>query len=286
MPHTQGNNNSCDCGTFFLDVVGRYAPGEVVLLASPQARESNPKIEQAIERTWQEQTLAAEAAGRRLFNGTLARLVCYEPLPHRLELTLGRTTYREFLGTNLHNAVLRYTHGGDVLSDPLGVSAAILTADNYILLGLRSDQVAFHAGRLHPVGGMLELSPDGRPAEPFQAVLDEIEQELGLQRADLLSPLCLGLVRDRKIVQPELVFWMRAAAVASDIRARWSTAHDAHEHTDLAAVRSDATSVIEFIQHRYGDLTPLALATLLLHGQHTWGSGWFTAARGYLRKVV
>jgi len=286
MPHTQGDNNSCDCGTFFLDVVGRYAPGEVAVVASSRERESNPKVEQAIERAWQEQTRQAAAAGRRLFNGRLARLVCYEPLPHRLELTLGQTTYREFLGTNLYNAALRYTYGGDVLGDPLGVSAAILTADNYILLGLRSDQVAFHAGRLHPIGGMLELLPDDRPPDPFQAVLNEIEQELGLQRTDLLSPLCLGLVRDRKIVQPELVFWMRAAAIASDIRAQWSAASDAHEHTDLAAVRSDATSVIEFIQHRTADLTPLALATLLLHGQHTWGSGWFTAARGYLRKVV
>ncbi|MCL2700131.1 MAG: hypothetical protein FWE88_00390 [Phycisphaerae bacterium] len=286
MPHTQGNNNSCDCGTFFLDVVGRYAPGEVVLLPSPRARESDPKIEEAIERTWQEQMARAQREGRRLFDGRLARLVCYEPLPHRLELTLGQTTYREFLGTNLYNAALRYTYGGDVLGDPLGVSAAILTADNYILLGLRSETVAFHAGRVHPVGGMLELTADGTPTEPFQAVLDEIEQETGLQRTDLISPLCLGIVRDRKIVQPELVFWLRASAAASDVRARWPHAHDAHEHTDFVAIRSDATSVIEFIQNRHDDLTPLALATLLLHGQHTWGSGWFTAARGYLRKVV
>ena len=286
MPHTQSSSDSRDCGAFFLDVIGQYAPGEIVLLSSTEQRETHPRVEEIIERTWQEHVALAQQQGRRLFNGRLARLVCYEPLERRLELTMGEVSYREFLGTNLYNAALRYTFGGEILADPLGASAAIVSEDGYVLMGRRSQQVAFHAGLIHPFGGMVELGEDGRVVAPYDAVMAEVLEETGLPRERTDSALCLGIVRDKKIVQPELVFWMKARADVAEVRKLQAASQDAHEHSELIAIRSDSTSVVDFIKKHYAEMTPVATATLLLHGQYVWGSGWFTAARGYLRKVI
>jgi hypothetical protein len=43
---------------------------------------------------------------------------------------------------------------------------------------------------------------------------------------------------------------------------------------------------VSFLEHKFTELTPVCLATLLLHGLRHWGGGWFTSARGYLRSVL
>jgi hypothetical protein len=63
-------------------------------------------------------------------------------------------------------------------------------------------------------------------------------------------------------------------------------AKDAYEHTEVVAVRSEQSSLVNFVQREYAALTPVGVATLMMHGLHHWGSGWFTAARGYLHKVI
>jgi hypothetical protein len=51
-------------------------------------------------------------------------------------------------------------------------------------------------------------------------------------------------------------------------------------------VRDHPASVVSFMEFHIADLTPVALAGLLLHGLHRWGSGWFASTRGYLRSLI
>ena len=92
-------------------------------------------------------------------------------------------------------------------------------------------------------------------------------------------------MRDKHIVQPELIFDVTADADVKDIR-RSPAAGDDEEHSELLIIRDHPAAVVTFMEQNYNDLTPVGLATLLLHGLRHWGSGWFAATRGHLRSVT
>jgi hypothetical protein len=276
-----------DCGAFFLDFVGLFDRDRVQVRWSDSPRPTNPQIESAIEAAWAQQTCLAAEQGRRLYNGRLCRVINCETEGPVLQLTLGEVSYKEFVGTNLTNAQLRYIHGPDVLANPLGVSAAVVTSDGYVLLGRRSDKVFSNAGLVHPVGGIVEPPAEaGMIPDPFQAMTDELYQELAIPAEAVTRNVCLGVVRAKRVVQPEMVFEVHVGAGVEAVRAGSANAPDVSEHDDLVAVRDQPGAVVTYIEKNYSHLTAVAMATLLLHGQRHWGMGWLATARGYLRDVI
>jgi 8-oxo-dGTP pyrophosphatase MutT (NUDIX family) len=285
-PQTSDRDMCCDCGPFYLDVVGRFAPDRIGVIDSPSRRASTPEVDSLIDTTWLAALAEARKTGRHLYDGRLHRLVDYRCEGGVLSLTLGPASFKEFLGTNLTHAYLRHVHGPEMLADVLGVSAAVCTSDGYIVLGRRGAQVASHGGRIHPVGGLMESAGPGQPPpHPADAILRELQEELGITSAEVLSNTCMGMVRDRHIVQPELVFDVRVNVDVQRLR-RFQPAPEHQEHSELIPVRDHPSAVVTFIQRCYDELTPVGLATLLLHGLGQWGSGWFATTRGYLRSVV
>ena len=76
----------------------------------------------------------------------------------RLALTLSNTTYKHFLGTNLTHPELADRYGREILANPVGVSPALLTADNFLMMGRRNASVAYYPNRIHPFAGALDPS--------------------------------------------------------------------------------------------------------------------------------
>lgn len=281
------NGGPRDCGTFFLDVIGQFSPENLIIRWTDQRRPTTPEVDAIIEKTWIEETARAQQTGQKLFDGPLARLAESFAEESRLTLTLGPVGYKEFLGTNLTHANLRYTHGPETLSDALGVSAAVSTRDGFILMGRRSQKVAYHAGRIHPVGGMVEpaKSPTQLP-DPFHTIVKELTEETGLNPKLATECVCLGIVRDKHIVQPELIFDIAVSTEADVLCRSARQAEDRDEHTELVPIRNHPAATVSYMEQHFSELTPVGLATLLLHGLRHWGSGWFAAARGYLRSVI
>ncbi|HUS48299.1 MAG TPA: hypothetical protein VNA25_27505 [Phycisphaerae bacterium] len=278
---------STDCGTFLLDCVGSFTEQQLQVIASPQRRETSPEIDAIIESTWLAELECARQAGRRLYDGQLFRLIDHTCHGQQLTLTVGPVSFKEFLGTNLTHAYLRYLHGPEVLGDVLGVSAAVRSRDGFLVLGRRSQRVAYHAGRIHPIGGVVESAgPDQPPPHPARVMIRELTEEMNLAANDVETILCLGLVRDKHIVQPELIFDVVAGADVSQLRRLRQKQHLTEEHTELLPVRDHPAAVVGFIEQNFRELTPVGLAALLLHGLHHWGSGWFATTRGYLRSVI
>ena len=276
-----------DCGAFFLDFVGQFGPDRVQVLWSDSHRPTNEQIDADIERIWTEQMRIAAAAGRRLYNGQLCRVINCEPQDASLLVTLGDVSYKEFVGTNLTNAQLRYTHGAEVLANPLGVSAAVVTSDGFVLMGRRSNKVLSNAGRIHPVGGMVEKPTEsGKTPDPFAAMTAELFEELALPAEAVTRNVCLGVVRDKRLVQPEMVFEVHVTSGVEAIRDQATRAPDASEHDELVPILDHPGAMVTYVEKNYAQLTPVAMATLLLHGQRHWGMGWFATARGYLRDVI
>jgi hypothetical protein len=277
------HNGSRDCGRFFLDVIGRFEPKRIVTRWSDARRRTSGEVERTIERAWQRASRRAQADGRMFFNGPLCRLIQCDANDRSLTLTIGEVSFKEFVGTNLTHPHLRYVHGPEVLADPLGVSAAVVSRDGFLLLGRRSDRVFAHTGLLHPVGGM--VAPGGRAGavpHPFRSLVDELTEELGLARDAVVQGLCLGVVRDKAILQPELIFDVHLAADVDAIRRAAATAPDGDEHEEFVPVRDNDGAIVGFLESHYQQLTPVALAALLLHGQRKWGAGWFATVLGYL----
>jgi 8-oxo-dGTP pyrophosphatase MutT (NUDIX family) len=187
-----------------------------------------------------------------------------------LTLVLSPTSYKPFLGTNLHNPHLADRFGRDVMANPIGVSALLESSEGFLMLGRRNASVAYYPDRIHPFAGALEPR-DG--SDVFAAVHRELQEELGLAPAHVTDLRCTGLVEDRRLLQPELIFAARSTLARAELERRVV----AVEHHAAWSVPSEASAV----ERAAGDasLTPVAVAGLLLWGRLRFGGEWFERTR-------
>lgn len=133
-----------------------------VELSPAYDRRPLPGGDNAISAAWESRLQAQpwlfDAPKFRLHSATLAPIGSPGP---QLLLRLGLTSYRDFLGTNWASSAawLRQqgaTDWGDkqaYLADPLGVGAALATADNFLVFLRRSQRVAEAPGLVDVPGG-------------------------------------------------------------------------------------------------------------------------------------
>ncbi|HWL93143.1 MAG TPA: hypothetical protein VNT79_06385, partial [Phycisphaerae bacterium] len=150
---------------------------------------------------------------------------------------------------------------------------------NLICYGLRSARVSYHALHVHTFGGSLEAGdrrPDGR-VDPFASVAREIVEELNVRPEELRDLVCAGLIRDREIHQPEMLFEAKIDLTAADLRERWKAAESKDEHDDLVTLPNEPDAVLPFVRS-CGLIAPVAVGALFLHGRLRWGEKWFEQA--------
>ncbi len=275
---------------FSVLMQGRFAAESVRVKLDVSERSTTPALEALIEAEWTPRLADAQREGRLLFNGELLRYVDHRIVESpaatpRFELTVGPTCYRDFVGTNLYNNQRVAEFGWASFSNPVGTTATLLTADGRICYGRRSMQVAFHAGYVHTFGGALE--PGDRDAsgaiDVFDSVSRELHEEVGLRGDELGSLICVGLIRDTEILQPELLFEARVALSTAQLIERWSTAEARDEHHELVDLPDDRDDIVPFIRG-CGKIAPVAVGGLMLHGLHQWGQSWYDAAANELTR--
>ena len=237
---------------FDLRAAGDWLPHQVVVTWTADSRKVVPEVERAIDDAWR---AAAARLGNKLFDGPMCRLEHWSASPERLELTLSRTSYRPFLGTNYANAALADAHGRDVLANPVGLSTILETADGQLLLGRRNDSVAYHPNRVHPFAGALEPHD---PMDVFAEARRELREELGLTAADIAAIRCVGLAEDRALRQPELIFIASTPRTRPELEAQLDRA----EHRAIYAVSAARPEVERALADAV--LTPVAAASLTL----------------------
>lgn len=175
---------------------------------------------QSIERQWQR---LQAVPGLHLFDGPMCRLERFrvEQFANkaaRLVLDVSLTSYRVFLGTNLHGPP---GLPAKACANAIGVSPALQSSDGFLLFGRRGDGVAYYPRRLHPFSGALE--PAGE-ADEISEVPDvfgecrrELREELGLESAGIESIRLLGIVEDETIRHPELILHVRSRLRVDEI---------------------------------------------------------------------
>lgn len=254
--------------------LGDWAESSVSSSWVAGTRRIEPAVEAAIEAAW---GAASAKLGNRLFDGPMCRLEQWQADADRLHLKLSRTSYKPFLGTNMAHPEFASRFGPQVMANPVGVSAILQTADGLLLLGRRNESVAYYPGRIHTFAGCLEPGDGGEDqANVFATARRELGEELSLSPADVAQMRCLGIVEDQKLLQCEVIFFVRLAMARAAVEARL----DAEEHRSAFAV-AGAVDAVEPIVRQRGEvagepaLTPVAVGSLLLWGRHQIGAEWF-----------
>jgi 8-oxo-dGTP pyrophosphatase MutT (NUDIX family) len=271
----RATDDSC-AAPFAAEFAQRYAKNHLTQNWNPAPRPTTPVIEECIGRVWETELALAREGERMLHNGDLIRLVRSRATPTELHLELGPTCYRDFLGTNLHNTATVLRIGEDHLSNPVGISSTVMTRDGFLVFGRRGSRVAFHAGHLHTFGGLLEPSDrdaDGR-LDVFAAAVRELCEELRVSGDEIAEVVVAGLVRDRMILQPELLFEATLTLTRAALTARFDPASPDQEHTGWEIVHDEPEAIVPFLR-RSVPVAPVAAAAMLLHGRHCWGRDWY-----------
>ena len=237
---------------FNLLAAGSWSPEQVTVTWAGSSRKLVPEVERAIEAAWAE---ASGRLGEKLFDGPMCRLEGFAASPDRLELTLSRTSYRSFLGTNYANAHLADIHGREVLANPVGISNVLRTSDDYLLLGRRNDSVAYYPNRVHPFAGALEPR---EPMDVFEEARRELREELNLPADDIADIRCVGMAEDRTLRQPELFFIVATTRTRGELERQL----DETEHRAVYAVAARRGEVERAMADPV--LTPVAVASLAL----------------------
>ncbi len=246
-----------------VHALGRWAPEQIGSQTVPSGFRPTPADTSRVEKSWAAALAEASRAGRHLFDGPLARLEGHRASTARLDLALSPTSYRWFWGTNCRDRSLPRERR----ADPLGVSAVVVTADHWLILGRRSQRVSLYAGRVHPFGGCVE--PDRAGDVPGE-IRRELSEETGLHAADLSRLDCLGLVEDSLLVQPELLFGAHVRLDRNAVEGRL----DPDEHDRPWAVAAEASALAAAILAD-AQPTPIARIQLLAWGRVHFGSMWF-----------
>jgi hypothetical protein len=213
---------------------------------------------------------ALAVPGVRLFNGALCRLEAHEVDEHGLHLRLSRTTYKDYLGTNVRHPDWSEPQ---LLANPVGTSVALLSGDGILVFGMRGDSVALYPRHAHPFGGTMEVPEPGSTVDLIAEMAREIEEEIGINRHELDDLRAIALTEDRILRQPELVYAARTSLACANIMVRL----DLHEHTACWTVPDDA-SAIEAVLCGPMPVSPVLRATLLAWGAERFGVTWLSAA--------
>jgi 8-oxo-dGTP pyrophosphatase MutT (NUDIX family) len=259
-------------------LAGDWDESQVPTVWSVSSHVMPAEARELIDHAWR---TASARPGVKLFDGPMCRLEHWSPSRGLLQLTLSRTSYKLFLGTNMCHPELADRFGPQVLANPVGVSPALETADGFLMLGRRNARVAYYPGRIHPFAGCLE-PVEGQPGESsstehkgpdvFAAVRRELWEELGLGVDDVPVIRCTGIAEDVCLRQPELIFRVKCALTRSQIE--FQVARD--EHHDSWSVPATSTGVEAGLADPA--LTPVAVASLLLWGRIAFGPKWFEAS--------
>ena len=244
--------------------IGQWRPGQVLCRWTDSTYAPTEEVRAAIEQAW---ASASSRPGVYLFDGPMCRLEGHRIGDQQLELALSRTSYKQFMGTNMASLPL----GKDALANTVGMSCAVVSSDGVLLMGRRNDRVAYYPGRIHPFAGALE---PGEPTDVFEEIRRELREELSLADADVAELLCLGMAEDGLLRQPELIFLARVGLP----RARIESSLNQQEHRSVWAVAPEMAAV-EAAFEDGSAMTPMGVATLLLWGRWRFGDAWFDKRR-------
>lgn len=252
---------------------GLYRPNQLTISYNPALRmPKTAETEDWMESLWQEKLAQAKANGTRLFDAPLFRFISAQAMNDQLTITLGDTTYKEYVTTRVPEFAL--THPRQDLGNALSVCSVIETSDESILLEKRQG-VDVYVGRYHVIGGFFERMLDtdqGKQPDPFAAMRREIREETGIQADDIRDQYCLGAVYDLTTPHAELCFLTRLHIPLAEVQKRQP---EDEEIQHLLSLPITEESLRAFLLAHHGNISATGEPNLILYGRWKFGIEWY-----------
>lgn len=185
---------------------------------------SHLEIKKKIEKEWRK----VKRSNKKLFNESLYRLSGFKERGGKLVLNLGRTNFKELIGTNqlffsdknFFNYLIKLGKKEEnflkYFSNGLAVGAIIQTKDDYILISRRSKEMPFYPDTFHTIAGHPNSGSDRNSEE---SIVREIKEEADLDKNEY-KIYFLGLVRNNQTFKPELIYLAQAKQGLAEILTR------------------------------------------------------------------
>lgn len=272
--------------TFEVAAHGLFPKGKVIIHDSDERMMMTPKLRDLIEEVWHKKEAQLAKKGGLVFSGMLCRLIRYEVRTDGLHLFLGRTNFKELLGTNLSHPIIHRLLGEEYMSNGLGVRAVICTADEKIIIGQRSEKVVEAAGYYHLCGGYVEPSQHttgGKP-DPYAAMESYMNDELGIPHDVVRRLICLGLAVNVESLKPELMFEADTDLTFRRVLVSMAKADRDAAHSELFGIMALKPSLRGFLAANRRKIAPTGQACLWVHGIEK--GYWPEVKEGIFRKYV
>ena len=171
-------------------------------------------------------------------------------------------------GRYFDSVLLKHNPHWGLRSQVLAVVCVTECVDGFVI-EKRSDKVATLAGYFHP-------SPSGsvEPSDhPFQTLLTEAKEELGLLPDELRDIQCLGLVFGEESGVYQLVCRVTVSLTLEEILQR--NCEGEWERSALICAPKCSQELPLWIAEHLDSLTVGGRVALILEGGRRWGSTWF-----------
>jgi hypothetical protein len=204
----------------------------------------------------------------------------------RLVLNIGVTDFKEYIGTTqraLQDPSFRtrimnfgledHANPNYYFANPLSTCAVLVTADNYVPIGLRGNTVAIYPNTHHIIGGYVKINEDKSTSfcekyiDLFANMKKELEQEIGVTSPDITSVDFLGIARNTITRGPEALYFVQLTLTRDELEQRWKNrARDKYEHRNLTFYPK--AELCCFLEQQKGNIVPSGEAALTLFMQH------------------
>lgn len=254
---------------------------------------SRPQLRQATLK-WEEENGRRQKSGKpALENNPLFRPMRIEPSADRIVVSAGKTSYFDNLYLQTQADIWR-----DEVITGAGISVIPLCSDGRVLLGKRSGVVADGEGRFHVVGG--HAHPDSTfescANELNSAALEELEEEMHIEAADIDQIVFLGIAVNLLNSKPEFVVVARLIRESKYYIKNWNSRKtgsihkygQSEEFSEIVTLQSlinrggmkrntDGPFPVDFLFKIKSKMVPICRAVLL-----TW---WIYEADSEIEKI-
>lgn len=152
-----------------------------------------PELRRIIEENWERRNEEASKRGITLVNRPKVLLMNFEQKEQKLRLKLGRSDYKDFIGTVDSEFSLEHP---ELVPRLLAVCSVLETSDDYVLINERQNVSRF-LNWLGGLGGDVELDDvdENGQIDPFRAALREASEETRISQQDIETPESLGFMK-------------------------------------------------------------------------------------------
>jgi hypothetical protein len=253
---------------------GRFTPLQLRLHIQGERKRFASSLTDFIDASWEHAKKEAIQHGWTLFNGKLFSLLNHQVRQGSLNLLLGETDYKELLGTHFSIQEGQGSTEEAQLSNGIAVCTTLITEDNSIILGRRSQHVHTGRGLLHVCAGhpdpdqLLSVEEILAGENLFcSAMKKEIQEEFSIKEDEISNMVCLGLVRSMDHLKPEVIFKTYLEIPGREILQRYEYAKDRYEHQEIILIPSAQGELLAFLKEHYQDFTSPGLGAVIFHGR-------------------